>query len=145
MASLVAQFQAIPSGLRILTAASLGVGAGFVALTLIPGATFTLSGTQLSWKELWDTRVAFATLLTGGLMFWTGVAILMRRRWVRAVLVVMPLLQILPFVAVHWVFGAPVPVPSTPFFLLSCAAWAVLATFYLFATRAPREYFKNAA
>jgi hypothetical protein len=138
------RFNSTPLILRIVAAASLGVGAAFTVFPLVPSATFNLSGTEVSWQELWRTRLAVASIVVGGLMLWVGAAILLRRIWVRPILVVIPVLELLPFQIVHWWFGAPNPVPSISMYLLMCSTWSIIAAFYLFGTSGPRGYFENA-
>jgi uncharacterized membrane protein YoaK (UPF0700 family) len=144
LSQLKRRFSAMPWLLRILVAASLGNGVGFSLLPLVPGVRLGLGERELTYQELWETRVALAIIAVGVFMLVIGVAVFLRKGWVRPVLVVLPLVQLLPFLAVHWVFGAPSPVASLPFFAVSAAVWAVLAAVYLFATRSGREHFANA-
>ena len=144
LARLKERFSAMPWLLRILVAASLGIGLMFPLLPLMPGASFGLGERELTNQELWQTRVAFALFAVGPFMHVVGLAVFLRKRWVRPVLVVLPLLQLLPFFVVQWAFGAPSPVSSPAVFAGSCAAWAVLAVVYLFGTRGAREHFANA-
>lgn len=138
------RFSAMPWLLRILVAASVGIGVGFSLLPLVPGASFGLGERELTYQELWQTRVALAVLAVGVLMLVVGVAVLLRRSWIRPVLVVLPLLQVLPFLSVHWVFGAPSPVSSWALFAGSFVIWAVVAVVYLFGMRSARQHFANA-
>ena len=138
------RFSAMPWLLRTLVAASLGIGLGFSVLPLVPGARFGLGESELTYQELWQTRVAFAVLAVGVLMLVVGLAVFLRKSWVRPLLVVLPPLQLLPFLAVHWLFGAPSPVSSPVFFTVSSAAWAVAAIVCLFGMRSVREHFANA-
>lgn len=119
-------------------------GVGFCLLPLVSGASFGLGERELTYQELWQTRVALAVITVGIFMLVVGVAVLLRKGWVRPVLIFLPLVQLLPFLAVHWVFGAPSPVSSPLFVAASTAVWAVLAWAYLFGTRSGREYFANA-
>jgi hypothetical protein len=91
---------------------------------------------------MWETRVAVAMLVTAPLMLATGIAILRRARAVRLVLVILPILQFLPFQIVHWVFAAPDPVISTLFYVVACGGWALFAIVYLFIFHTPRDYFR---
>lgn len=144
LSQLKRRFAAMPWLLRILVAACLGIGLGFTVLPFVPSATFNLGERQLTYQELWQTRVAFGVVAVGALMFVVGVAVLLRKSWARPMLVVLPLLELLPFLAVHWAFGAPSPVSSPAFFAGASAVWAVLAVAYLFGTRGSREHFANA-
>jgi hypothetical protein len=138
------RFSAMPWLLRTFVAASVVIGIVFTVLPLVPGASFGLGERELTFQELWQTRVAFALFAVGPLMFVVGVAVFLRMGWVRPVLVVLPLLQLLPFLVVHWAFGAPSPVSSMTIFAASCALWAVLAVLYLFGSRGALEHFANA-
>jgi hypothetical protein len=144
LAQIKQRFSAMPWLLRVLVASSLGIGVGFSVLPLVPGTTFGLGERQLTYQELWQTRVALALFSVGVPMLVVGVAVLLRKRWVRPVLVVLPLLQLLPFLAVHWLFGAPSPVSSSALLAGSFVVWAVVAVTYLFGTRSAREHFANA-
>ena len=144
IAHLKQRFLAMPWFLRILVAASTGIGLVFPLLPFVPGATFELGERQLNYQELWQTRVAFALFAVGPLMLGVGIAVFLRKRWVRPVLVVLPLLQVLPFWFVHWAFSAPRPVPSLALFAGQCVVWVVLTVVYLFGTRGAREHFANA-
>jgi hypothetical protein len=134
----------MPWLLRILIAASLGIGLVFPLLPFVPGATFDLGDQQLTNQELWQTRVAFALFVVGPLMLFVGAAVFLRKSWIRPLLVVLPVLQLLPFFAVHWTFGAPSPVSSPAVFAGSCAVWAVITVVYLYGTRGAREHFAHA-
>jgi uncharacterized membrane protein YoaK (UPF0700 family) len=144
LSQLKQRFSAMPWLLRTLVAASLGIGLGFSLLPLVPGASFGLGERELTYQELWQTRVAFAVLAVGVLMLVVGLAVFLRKSWVRPVLVVLPFLQLLPFLAVHWLFGAPNPVSSPVVLGVSSIVWAVAAVVYLFGTRSGREHFANA-
>ena len=138
------RFSAMPWPFRLLVAASLFIGIAFSLLPLVPGATFGLNERELSYSELWATRVALAVIATGLLMLVFGVALFLRKSWTRPMLIVLPLLQTLPFLAVHWAFGAPNPVDSPVYFAGSTAVWALVAAVYLYGTRNGREHFANA-
>jgi hypothetical protein len=144
LAHLKQRFLEMPWLLRIVVAASLGIGVVFPLLPLMPGASFGLGERELTYHELWQTRVAFALFAIGPLMLVVGVAVFLRKGWVRPLLVVLPVLQLSPFLVVHWTFGAPNPVSSPVQFAASCVAWAVLAVVYLFGTRGARAHFANA-
>jgi hypothetical protein len=144
LSQLKRRFSAMPWVLRGFVAASLGIGVAFTLLPLIPGASFQLGERELSSQELWQTRVALALFVVGPLMLVLGLAVLFRQGWARVALVVLPVLQLLPFLAVHWAFGAPSPVSSVSLFLASCAVWAVVAAVYLFGSSASRQHFSNA-
>lgn len=141
LASLHARVGGIPLLLRLTAVASLVIGFVFPLLPFIPGLTFNVSGTTLSWNELWDTGVAFALLMIGPLMLTVGAGILHRRRWVRWLLVVLPVLQLLPFQIVHWLFRAPDPTPSLQSYVVLCVLWVVLVALYVFGRRSVRGYF----
>lgn len=134
----------MPWLLRTLAAASVGIGIAFSILPFLPGATFGLGARELTVQELWQTKIAFSLFVVGPLMFAVGVAIFLRKSWIRPVLVFLPLLQLLPFLAVHWAFGAPSPVSSFAIFAVSCLVWAALAAAYLLGSRRAREHFANA-
>jgi hypothetical protein len=133
----------VPFLLRSIAMASFGIGIAFPLVAVIPGATFDFFGDSLSWRELWQTRVAFALLATGPLMLFVAFAIFRRARWVRPVLVVLPILQSLPFRLVHWAFSAPNPIPSLQAYIFSSATWALVATIYLFGFNSVRAYFAS--
>jgi len=139
------RFLAMPWLLRILVAASIGIGVVFCLLPLVPGSSFDLGERELSYEELWQTRVAFAVFAVGVLMLVVGVAVFRRSKWVRPALVVLPVLQVLPFLVVHWVSEAPSPLSSPASFAASAAAWSVFAAVYLFGMRGGREHFCDAA
>jgi hypothetical protein len=144
LSQLKQRFSAMPWLLRILVAASLGIGLAFSLLPLVPGARFGLGEKELTYQELWQTRVALAVFAVGALMLVVGLAVFLRKSWVRPMLVVLPLLQLLPFLLVHWLFGAPSPVSSSVEFAVSSAVWAVVAVACLFGMRSLREHFANA-
>jgi hypothetical protein len=145
LSQLKRRFFAMPWLLRILVAAGLSIGLAFCLVPLAPKASFGLGERQLTYQELWQTRVALAVIAVGVLMLVVGVAVFLRKGWVRPLLVVLPVVQLLPFLVVHWAFGAPNPVSSPVFFAVSTAIWAVFAVAYLFGTRSSREHFANAA
>jgi len=74
-----------------------------------------------------------------------ALALLFGRAWVRFVLVLLPVFQGLPFLAVHWFLGAPSPFNSLPVFALSCVVWVLVVAAYLFGSNAARQHFANAA
>jgi hypothetical protein len=137
-----AVLEPVPRLLRILAVASIVVGVAVAVETIVPGGSIGLNGVELSHHKMWETRVAVAMLITAPLMLATGIAILRRARAVRFVLVIMPILQFLPFQVDHWVFGAPDPVVSTLFYVVACGGWAIFAIVYLFFYRTPRDYFR---
>ena len=144
LSQLKERFAAMPWPFRLLVVASLFIGIVFSFMPLVPGSTFGFNKRELSYSELWATRVALAVIAVGLLMLVLGVALFLRKTWVRPMLVVLPLLQTLPFLAVHWAFGAPNPVDSPAYFAGSTAAWALVAAVYLYGTRNGREHFANA-
>jgi hypothetical protein len=137
------RFAAMPRILRLVALASIVIGAGVTVLPVIPGSRFQLGPHELSWEQLWQTRVALALFVGGPLMVLVGVSIFFRSRWARPLVVVMPALQVLPFLGVHLMYGAPDPVASAPAFAAMSAIWVLLAMVYLYGTRGPREYFAN--
>jgi hypothetical protein len=139
--SLGERFLGVPLVLRIAAAASLVIGIGFPLSTLYGGMVY--NGLQMSHAERWNTGTAWAVLAASPLMLITGFGIFLARPWVRPVLVVLPFLQYLPFQVVHWVFGAPNPVPSLAFYLVSGAAWAVGAVAYLFWYGPAKRFFQD--
>lgn len=144
LSQLKQRFAAMPWLLRMFVAASLGIGLGFSLLPLVPGASFGVGERELTYQELWQTYLALAVVAVGVLMLVVGLAVLLGKTWVRPVVVVLPLLQVLPFLAVHWLFEAPSPVSSPVVFAVSFAVWAIVAVVYLFGARAAREHFANA-
>jgi phosphotransferase system glucose/maltose/N-acetylglucosamine-specific IIC component len=100
-----------PLLLRILALASLFLGVGFPLSAFVPGSSFNLAGTLLPHEQVWSSRVALAIFASAPLLFAVGLGILFRRRWVRWPLIVLPVLQFLPFQVAHWYFGAPNPTP----------------------------------
>jgi hypothetical protein len=138
------RFLAMPSMLRLLVSASLVFGIVLPLLPLFPGASFGLNGRELTYQELWYTGVAFALFALGPIMLIVGIAVLLRKSWIRPFLVGLPILQVLPFLVVHWVLDAPNPVPSLSVFASSCIVWAAVAVAYLFGARGAREHFGSA-
>jgi hypothetical protein len=134
----------MPSTLRVIVIACLGIGVSAVACTFVPGARVNLWGTQVPWHELWPSRIAFALIGVGGLMVWTGLAVLLRKAWARIILVIMPILVALPFVLVNVAFGGPKPTASASEYVLGCVTWGVIAALYLFHTSGVRKYFEDA-
>ncbi len=122
------RFSAMPWLLRTLVTASAGIGIAFSILPLLLGATFGLGEIELTGQELWQTRIAFALFVVGPFMFSVGVAIFLRKSWVRPVLVLLPLLQLLPFLVAHWVFDAPSPVSSRIVCAHQSSRWCVAGT-----------------
>src|SRR5687768_14934531 len=106
------RYRSLPSLLRTATLALVILGIVVAAAPLIPGMTFNLDGEELTWREMWETRVALALLVLGPLMTSVGLGVLFGRRWARPVLLLMPMIQILPLYLVHWVFDAPSPIRS---------------------------------
>jgi hypothetical protein len=127
--SLIERFRRVPALLRIAVAASLAIGIAFPFSTFFGG--FNYNGVAMSPEELWATGTAWAVLAASPLMLITGFGILYARPWVRPVLVALSFLQYLPFQIAHWLFGAPNPVSSTTFYLVSCVSWALLTVAYL--------------
>jgi hypothetical protein len=138
------RFSEMPWLLRILVGASLGIGLVFPLLPFIPAATFELEERELTNHELWQTRVAFALFAVGLLMLVVAAGVFLRKRWIRPVLIILPVLQTLPFLVAHWTFGAPNPISSPGTFAATCAIWAVCATVYLFTYPSTRQHFANA-
>jgi len=138
--SLLERFTRVPALLRLAAAASLAIGVVFPFSTFLGG--FNYNGVAMSPAELWATGTAWAVLAASPLMLTTGIGILQARPWVRPVLVVLPFLQYMPFQIAHWVFGAPNPVTSVTFYLVSCVAWAVLTLIYLSRSEPARRFFQ---
>jgi hypothetical protein len=137
------RFAAMPRVLRLVALASIVVGAAVTVLPVIPGSRFQLGPHELSWEQLWQTRVAWALFVSGPLMVLVGVSVFFRSRWARPLVVFMPVLQLLPLSGVHLMYGAPDPVASAPTFAATTAIWMLVAVVYLYSTRGPREYFAS--
>jgi hypothetical protein len=139
----IAELGDVPWLLRITALASIALGIIFPAITLIPGADFNLAGSVMSHGEIWASGVAVAIMVVAPLMLAIGFGILLHRRWVRVPLILLPILQYLPFQAAHWLFGAPNPTPSIPQYVIFCVAWAAIASIYLFASSRAKRYFQS--
>jgi hypothetical protein len=138
------RFDAMPRLLQVTATASIVLGLLCIVEPFVPAAQFDLAGHKLSHSEIWDTRVAFALLLVGPIMLLVGGAVVIGRRWVRPLLVLLPVLQTLPFLAVHWLFGAPNPVGDRfgwIVWIVGSTLWALAAMAYLFRARGPLQYF----
>lgn len=143
---ITSRFAVMPYGLKLAVVASFGLGVACILMPFVPGAGFDLAGRKLSHAEIWDTRVVFALLLLGPIMLLTSIGILQRRPWARPLFIVLPVFQVLPFFAVHWLFGAPSPIhegAEWTVWTIPFAVWAVAVAIYLFGMRGPREYFAN--
>lgn len=124
--------------------ASLLTGALFVAVTLIPGFfNFPVGEQSLGWNELWQTRLAIAALADGLLMLALGFGIVRRQAWTRVALIIMPVLQYLPFQMAHFIWGAPNPLPFDKKNLLGMLVWAVIIAVYLIGSKAARDHFSD--
>ena len=141
LSDVIERWQQMPLILRILTAASLFLGITCSILPIIPNASMNVSGVELSWKQMWETKVAISLFVVGPLMIAVAVGVLRRALWVRSVLVVMPVLQFLPFEVVHVLFGAPDPAPMPVLFLSECFVWSLVALFYLFVSGQGKSFF----
>jgi len=139
----IAELGDVPWPLRTAALASIALGIIFPIITLIPGADFNLAGTVMSHEEIWAFGVAVAIMVVAALMLAIGFGILLHSRWVRMPLVVLPILQYLPFQAAHWLSSAPNPTPSIPQYAISCAAWAAITSIYLFASSTAKRYFQS--
>ena len=133
----------MPRLLRIVTSANVALGIVCTILPFIPQATIDYFGTQLFREQMWNTKVALALFIVGPFMVAVGIGLLCRAHWVRAALVVMPFLQLLPFLSVHALFGGPNPFPEPMFYSIYCAVWALLALIYLFLCRQGKQFFIN--
>lgn len=140
------RYRSLPYLLRLVTTALFILDMVVAITPLIPGIKFTLDGVEFQWHELWQTRVAFALLALGPLMFLVGAGILLARPWGRPMLLALPFIQVIPFYLVHWVFGAPSPIRSISVaaYLLLCMAWAIVAAVYLYGFPSVRRYFSGA-
>lgn len=137
------RWREMPWPLRTLCAAYVIVGIVCSVLPLIPGATIDYFGMQLSWREIWSTGVAFGLFVIGPLMTAVGVGLFRASLWVRPVVVVMPILQILPFVVVRWLLPGPDPLPEPVFYVGGCCIWGVVAWMYLFVGRQGKAFFHH--
>ncbi|GLQ97409.1 hypothetical protein GCM10007863_18290 [Dyella mobilis] len=116
----------------------------FLAGALIPGFSNLRVGERtLEWSDLWQTRMAIAVLLGGLLMLVIGFGIVRRQVWARNALVVLPVLQCLPFKIVHFIWLAPDPLPFDKGNLLGILIWVVIGSIYLFGFKAARDHFKG--
>lgn len=133
----------VPKLLRAGAIASLVLGMLAVVTPFVPGRFFEVGGIKLSRTELWATGVAFALFTVGPLMVALGLGIFHRRRWTRTVLLVMPILQTLPFQVVHWVFAGPKVVEDLVTVAIAYAVWFVVAALYL-TSQGVRAYYGDA-
>lgn len=138
------QLGSIPLVLRLAVLLGIIGSVALPLLPLLPGVGFTISGTYLTWAEVWRTGVAYALLLGGPLYLAIPYGVLQRKAWVRPMLVVFPILQLIPFELAH-VFGdAPNPTPGGLHELaLPMTIWALGFGSYLFASRSVRYYFQG--
>jgi len=134
----------VPFVLRIAAIASLVLGVVLVLSPLLPGMSFNVDGTLLDRVQMWETRVAYAMLAVGPLMIACGVGIFLRRRWSRFILLIMPVLQLLPFQIVHWLFGAPNPTVFSVLGLLVCVVVWFVGVALLLTSQSVRSYYANA-
>jgi hypothetical protein len=101
------QFRKIPLLLRLFTIACFFIGVQSPLQAIVPGMGLKINGTYLSWSELWQTGNAFALLATGPIHLAVPYGVWQRKKWVRPLLVWLPLFQILPFEMVAFLFGGP--------------------------------------
>lgn len=101
------QFRKIPLLLRLFTIACFFIGVQSPLQAIVPGMGLKINGTYLSWSELWQTGNAFALLATGPIHLAVPYGVWQRKKWVRPLLVWLPLFQILPFELVGFLFGGP--------------------------------------
>ena len=139
----IAELGNIPRPLGVAAAASIVLSVVLLLTAILPGAGFNLAGTPLSHEAMWASGEAIAILVSVPLMLAVGVGIMHRCGWVRPLLVVLPVLQYLPFQLVHWLFGAPDPTPSLLQYAISCLAWSAIASIYLFANSTAKSYFQS--
>jgi len=140
----IAELRDIPRPLGVTAAASIILGVVLLLTVIIPGADFNLAGTLISHEVMWSSGEAAAILVSVPLMLVVGIGIVFRHGWVRPLLIVLPVLQYLPFQVVHWSFGAPNPTPSLLQYALGCGSWAAIALVYFsFSVRA-KAYFQSA-
>ncbi|WP_333677743.1 hypothetical protein [Dyella sp.] len=129
--------------LQIVALASMLIGVMFIAGAFIPGfSNFPVGQKSLGWNELWHTRVAVAVLVGGLFMLAFGFGVVRRQAWTRIALVVLPVLQCLPFEITHVIWGAPNPLPFDEGNLLGILIWAVICSIYLFGFKAARDHYK---
>ena len=136
------RFVEMPLLPRIFVSASFFVGVAFLLLPLVHGATFNLAGNTMSRPQLWQSGVAVAVMASGALMVVVSVAVFRRLPWVKPLLVVLPLAQVIPFQVTHWLTGAPSPVPSLLSFAVSSIVWGAAVAYFVFATSQGRSYFQ---
>jgi hypothetical protein len=92
---------------------------------------------------MWASGEAIAILVSVPLMLAVGIGIVLRCRWVRLLLIVLPVLQYLPFQAVHLFFGAPNPTPSLLQYVLLCGIWMAVAVVYFSLINRAKRYFTS--
>ena len=143
LSDIVQRLNQMPWLPRMMSAACFALGIVCSVLPLVPGATIGYFGTKLSWQEIWSTGVAFGLFVIGPLMTAVGIGLFRRSLWVRPVVVVMPVLQVLPFLAVHRLIPGPDPLPEPAIYLAECCVWGLLAWLYLFISRQGRAFFNH--
>ena len=127
--------------LKITALAAFALAIALPLIAAVPGATFDISGTLLSHEQIWASGVAFAIFALAPLMLTVGLGIFYHRRWVRWLLIALPILQFLPFQLAHWYFSGPNPTPDLGQYILLCSAWFAAAFAYLFAWPPAQKYF----
>lgn len=140
----LADLSNIPRPLGVVAAASIALGVVLLFSAIIPGAGFNLAGAPMSHEAMWASGEAFAILASVPLMLAVGFGIVLRHGWVRPLLVFLPVLQYLPFQAVHWLLGAPNPTPSLLQYALVCGSWIAVALIYFAASARAKGYFRSA-
>ena len=139
----IAELGDIPRPLGMVAVASIVLSVVLLLTAIIPGAGFNLAGAPMSHEVMWASGEAVGILVSAPLMFAVGIGVVRRCGWVRPLLVVLPVLQYLPFQLLHWLFGAPNPTPSLLFYAVSCLSWAAIASIYLFANSKAQRYFHS--
>ncbi|MFC5527827.1 hypothetical protein ACFPPA_18935 [Rhodanobacter ginsengisoli] len=139
----IAELGDIPRPLGVAAAASIVLSVVLLLTAIIPGADFNFAGTLMSHEAMWSSGEAAAILVSVPLMLAVGIGIVFRHGWVRPLLIVLPVLQYLPFQVVHWLFGAPNPTPSLLQYALGCGSWAAIAFVYLSVSVRAKGYFQS--
>jgi hypothetical protein len=143
------QIRRVPLLLRLCTIVCFFIGAEAPLHAIVPGFGLKINGIYLSWSELWQTGNAFALLAMGPIHLAVPYGVLQRERWVRPLLVWLPLFQILPFELVAFLFGGPgflsliYPKSAMLSFALHLAIWAIAVAVYLYRNQSVCFYFEE--
>jgi hypothetical protein len=139
----IAELGNIPRPLGLVAVASIFLSVVLLLTAVIPGAGFNLAGTFMSHEAMWASGEAIAILVSVPLMVAVSIGIVLRCGWVRPLLIVLPVLQYLPFQVLHWLFGAPNPTPSLLQYALGCGSWTAIALVYFSVSVRAKGYFQS--